>query len=81
LVEISEQYEQILKRTTQSTFLPKIRPLGVIVSEMFKEKFKQMRIQGHDIRSIEYSFCPNNEEEVAEKRYPTRIRKKPDSIQ
>jgi hypothetical protein len=30
---ISEPYEQVLKRTTQGTFLPKISSLGVVVSE------------------------------------------------
>jgi hypothetical protein len=51
-----EPYEQILKRTTQGTFLPKISSLGVVVSEkMFKEKLTRtrtrMRTRGHDIRS------------------------------
>jgi hypothetical protein len=39
LFRIPEPYEQILKRTTQGTFLQKIRPL---VSEMFKEKLRRM---------------------------------------
>jgi hypothetical protein len=57
LFGISEPYEQILKRTTQGTFLPKISSLGVVVSEkkMFKQKLTrartQTRMQGHDIRS------------------------------
>jgi hypothetical protein len=55
LFGISEPYEQILKRTTQRTFLPKISFLGVVVSEkkMFKEKLTRTRTltQGHDIRA------------------------------
>jgi hypothetical protein len=39
LFRILEPYEQILKRTTQGIFLPKISSLGVEVSEkMFKKK-------------------------------------------
>jgi hypothetical protein len=43
--------EQILKRTTQGTFLQKISPLGVVVSERFKKKLPRTRTRGHDIRS------------------------------
>jgi hypothetical protein len=39
--KILEPHEQILKRTSQGTFLQKISFLGVMVSEkMFKEKLK-----------------------------------------
>jgi hypothetical protein len=53
LFGISEPYEQISKRTTQGTSLPKISSIGVVVSEkkMFKEKLTRTRTQGHDIRS------------------------------
>jgi hypothetical protein len=57
LFGISEPYEQILKMTTQGTFLPKISSLGVVISEkkMLKEKLTRTctraRSQGHDIRS------------------------------
>jgi hypothetical protein len=38
IFEISEPFEQILKRPIQGTFLPKISFLGIIVSEkIFKE--------------------------------------------
>jgi hypothetical protein len=36
--EFQNLVKKILKRTTQGTFLKKISFLGVIVSEMFKEK-------------------------------------------
>jgi hypothetical protein len=49
---ISEPFEQILKRPTQGTFLPKISFLGVIVSEkkIFKEMLTRTRTSCHDIR-------------------------------
>jgi hypothetical protein len=37
LFGIPEPYEQILMRTIQGKFLPKISHLGVVVSEMFKK--------------------------------------------
>jgi hypothetical protein len=37
---ISEPFEQMLKRTTQGTLMPKISFLGIIVSE--KKIFKEM---------------------------------------
>jgi hypothetical protein len=40
------------RRNNQGTFLQKISPLGVVVSEkkMFKEKLTQMHKRGHYIR-------------------------------
>jgi hypothetical protein len=40
---ISEPYEQILERTTQGIFLPKISFLGIIVSEKKVSKELLMR--------------------------------------
>jgi hypothetical protein len=58
----SEFQNHILKKTTQGTFLPKISPLDVAVSEkkMLKEKLMWKHMRGHDIRSELISFLPIN---------------------
>jgi hypothetical protein len=57
IFEISEPLEQIIKRPTQGTFLPKFSFLGIIFSEkIFKEMLTRTRTNCHDIRSEWISF-------------------------
>jgi hypothetical protein len=58
LFRIPEPYEQMSKRTTQGTFLQKISPVAVVVSEqkMLKEKLTRTHTRGRDLRSERISF-------------------------
>jgi hypothetical protein len=59
IFRISEPFEQILKRPTKGTFLPKISFLGIIDSEkILKEMLTHTRTSCHDIRSEWISLWP-----------------------